>query len=90
MMILAPIIPPTYPPFPALRTTTGHLVDVLVETGRADLACRPGLKYCEDVTFWDTEELALSSCDPGRASWNTVMVYFFSLVRCSETVTYDN
>jgi hypothetical protein len=41
------------------------------------------LKYCEDAVLWDlpitlkearTSSKLILSCDPGRKSWNTVMV----------------
>jgi hypothetical protein len=69
-----PMIPPSYHPFPALRTTAGDLVDVSAADGRATILRSPGLEFCEDVSVWDAAGLVLASCDPGRGEWNTVMV----------------
>ena len=33
-----------------------------------------GVRNCEDVLLDATEGFALLSCDPGRDTWNTVMV----------------
>lgn len=42
--------------------------------GNAEIIHKHRLKYCEDVLFDHKQELAILSCDPGRAEWNTVMV----------------
>jgi hypothetical protein len=57
--------------------------------GQAEIVMGKQLKYCEDVFLDHEEGVAIISCDPGRAQWNTVMVRHKILLRASKLKIND-
>jgi arylesterase / paraoxonase len=68
-------------PLSLLYTNAPSRIQKVNRLGHVDVKFEDVLRNCEDVVLDTKEGFALLSCDPGRDSWNTVMVYLLYELR---------
>ena len=68
-----------------MYTNAPSRIQTVNKLGSIDVKFADVLRNCEDAVLDTAEGFALLSCDPGRDSWNTVMVPLLRILQASST-----